>query len=271
MLNRETSIMLILVYLFYRYDELPFSKLFSRLSIFTLVASGVYLSLRKIYGLKEYYCDIYWANFNLSNPNTYIYLLLLFSVFIFLAWQKFKQKPKFLVRSARMIPFFLFIHWIIGICAETRLFLPLVPIVFPLALFSLFESKKEFKKEDKEFPTYATGFSVKYSRLWHGLLICLFLIFFFFFYQTSVKTQVANYQQKQQVYNFLKQGVHYLKQGLKEKAEVEMLNVLKLEPNNIDAHFYLGIIYAYHLFDKEKNNISLEKSFRTQSLLSASR
>lgn len=139
-LNKEIAVLLILVFLFYRYDELKLPDLLLRLGGYSLVVVGSYLGVRKYFGERPFYCDFYCFQKNFNDPRAYYYPILLFSIFLFVAVKNWQQKPKFLKRAALMIPFFVFIHWTIAIVSEIRLFLPLFPIIIPLGLHYLYPS-----------------------------------------------------------------------------------------------------------------------------------
>ncbi len=138
MLNKETTVVLILVYLFYRYDELSLKNLLPRLGGFLLLAAAGYFAVHQYYPSRPFYCAFYWYEQNFSDYRAYFYPLLIFSGFLFAAFHGWPEKGKFLRRSALMLPFFVVIHWTIAQIQEIRLFLPLFPIIIPLGMAYFF-------------------------------------------------------------------------------------------------------------------------------------
>ncbi|MEW6040113.1 MAG: hypothetical protein AB1633_01150, partial [Elusimicrobiota bacterium] len=136
--NREAPVILPLVFLFYRYDELPLKELLIKFFVYCFSAGIVYFGLPKIFGIHDAYEEVFVLWRNLRNYRAFLYPALLFSVFLFLPWKEFAARPKFLRRAALLIPFFLLMHYLITLPMETRLFLPLFPIVIPLGLMTLF-------------------------------------------------------------------------------------------------------------------------------------
>ncbi len=68
----------------------------------------------------------------------YIYPLLLFSIFWFLALLGYPRSPVFLRRMFWMVPLFVFAHLIMGIIYEARQMVPLGFIIIPMSLFFIF-------------------------------------------------------------------------------------------------------------------------------------
>jgi len=136
MLNRETAVMLVAVYFFVRWGEMPGRKLLVRTGLLGLLCIGVYVGLRLAYGYESWY---HWHELR-ENPfdlETYLYPLLFFSAFWVLAFLDWKTKPRFLRRAMLMTPLFFAIHFVVGYVREVRLFLPLLPLFIALGLLSL--------------------------------------------------------------------------------------------------------------------------------------
>ncbi len=178
MFNRETSIMLILVYLFYRYDELKIKQLGINVFSLFVVAIGTYIGIRLIYAPNKPYCDFFYFLYNFKNPLSFVYMILFFNIFLLYAWTDLKNKPKFLRRSSLMIPFFVVIHWTISIVQEIRLFMPLIPIILPLGLISIFGTEK---KENEQINLSVNSCLTKYPHIFFIAFCFLFIIFFYFF------------------------------------------------------------------------------------------
>jgi len=136
MFNRETTVMLVLVYVLVRWGELPLRMLLLRTGVLGLLCTGIYVGLRVAYGYAPWY-HWYELRENPFDPQTYLYPLLFFNAFWVLAFLDWKSKPRFLRRAMWMVPAFFAIHFVVGYVREVRLFLPLLPLFIPLGLLSL--------------------------------------------------------------------------------------------------------------------------------------
>ncbi len=136
MLNRETTVMLVVVYFFVRWGELPWKTLLVRTALLGALCMGIYMGLRLAYEYGSWY-RWYELLENPFDPQTYLYPLLFFNAFWVLAFLGWKGKPRFLRRAMLMVPFFFAIHFVVGYVREVRLFLPLLPLFIPLGLLSL--------------------------------------------------------------------------------------------------------------------------------------
>jgi len=139
-LNRETTLFLVLAYFLFRWDEAPKGRLIGYSAAYFVSWLAVYEGLRLWIGPRDYGTD-YWQYGH--NIDQWYYSLafpaLLFGVFWVMALMDWAKKPKFLTRSALIIPPFIFIHFFIANLMEARLFDVLFLIIVPLALFSLFK------------------------------------------------------------------------------------------------------------------------------------
>jgi len=153
-LNHEMVVFLILVYLFYHLGEMQVRKLIFRLLSYLATFSVIMFWLRLKYGLLPNFMDnkvhligypmwqfninLYsnlFKSFSLTHPA--LFILLIFGFFWILAFLNMKKKPKFLVKSAWVIPFYLIIQFLGANFAETRIFLPLFLLLIPLGLWNL--------------------------------------------------------------------------------------------------------------------------------------
>lgn len=180
MFNRETSIILILVYLFFRFDELNIKQLGINVFLLFIISMGTYFGIRSFYETSKPYSDFFYFFSNLKSPLSYIYTILLFNIFLFYAWYDFGNKPKFLRRSSLMIPFFLIIHWMISIVQEIRLFLPLIPIVIPLGLISMFGIEK--KEKETDIPQTNSFLTIRCHFGFIGFCLIFIMLFYLFCY-----------------------------------------------------------------------------------------
>ena len=71
-------------------------------------------------------------------------------------------------------------------------------------------------------------------------------------------SQQADYVRKEAIchYNL---GVYYLKKGQIEDALAEFLNAYKLQPQDSDTLYNIGLIYRYYLYDYERAKFFLTK------------
>jgi hypothetical protein len=136
MCNRETTVMLVVVYFFVRWDELPVRTLLLRSGLLGLLCMAIYVGLRLVYSYASWF-HWYELRENPLDPLTYVHLLLFFNAFWVLAFLDWKSKPRFLRRAMLMAPLFFVIHFAVGYVLEVRLFLPLLPLFIPLGLLSL--------------------------------------------------------------------------------------------------------------------------------------
>jgi hypothetical protein len=142
MLNRETAMLLPLIFLFLRYGTTPIRYWLPRFIASSTAAAVIYACLRIIYGIKAPYAPTsplhyWWAN--LTDWKTWIQLAGFFSIFLLISWQNWKGKPVFLKRLSCILPVFILIHFTVGYMREVRYFLPLLPIILPMALINIEE------------------------------------------------------------------------------------------------------------------------------------
>lgn len=142
MLNRETALLLPLLYALVRYGQAPLQHWAPRAAIAGALAVGIYVGLRFIYGLKEPYAETSLIHFwwvNLTDWQTWVQVLGFGHMALWIAWRRPARRPRFLQRAALLVPVFLLIHLSVGYLRETRLLLPLLPIMLPLLLLALEE------------------------------------------------------------------------------------------------------------------------------------
>ncbi|MEW6607217.1 MAG: hypothetical protein AB1414_07140 [bacterium] len=155
-LNYETIVFLILFYFFYHSGQMKFKKLIGRTISYLAIWTLVMVLIRLKYGLLPNFMDnqvhligypMYQTNLkmyanifkNISLTNGCFYIFLLFGFFWILAFLHLSKKPKFLVKTAWVIPIYLVFHFFIASFGETRVFLPLFLLLIPLGLFSIFK------------------------------------------------------------------------------------------------------------------------------------
>ena len=146
MLNRETAILLPLIFLFVRFGITPVKYWLPRFITYSFVSLSIYVGLRTVFGTKAPYAPTsllhYWL-INLTDWQTWLQLIGFFGFFLLFAWQKWREKPEFLRRMTLILPIFFLIHFTVGYMREVRYFLPLLPIILPFALINLSKSQDE--------------------------------------------------------------------------------------------------------------------------------
>lgn len=140
--NRETIGLVALLAAAARWDE------WRRLEYWRLVlglaatAAMVWLALRLGFGPREPFTELVSPALNLPENLRRagsLRALLLFGPLWFLAAWRLRSAPPFLARAMVLVPVFLVVHAGWGLLGETRYFLPLAPVVLPLALRHLFD------------------------------------------------------------------------------------------------------------------------------------
>lgn len=141
MLNRESFIFVLWAWFFYNYDRLPVKLLLTEFTLFALIALAIYFALPHYYGPRTNYVDIIQLKNNL-NPEMMLKwlkrLLAFAGPLIAASFVRFKSKPLFLRRSVGYVVIFMVANFIVGMYQETRLFLPILPILIPLGLAAIF-------------------------------------------------------------------------------------------------------------------------------------
>jgi len=243
--NRETIVLLILVYFFYRYDELQPVHLFFRTGLFTFCFYLTFLLIRKHFGPHELYGPTDWVEQNFTNYKTYLYALLLFG---FMAWwglSDLKNKPKFLLKSLLVIPFFFVIHGSIGYLNETRYYYPLLPIIIPLGLHGIFGYKKGYTEADT---MKVRNVLTKYFKYFYILMLILFIGLFKMYYD-------KNYSSYIKLYGLAKK--HYYYKKLINKGDITRSrqifdSISNDDPATENFQYSLGVDYMYVFKDYKK-------------------
>jgi tetratricopeptide (TPR) repeat protein len=249
MINRETAVLLSLVYLFYRWDELPAVTVLARSALIFFSGMGTYWLLRHIFAVKHYYADLYYLGFNLSDTRTYLYALSLFGPLLVLPFYKLSDKPKFFRRALLLIPFFLVIHYTMTIMVEPRLWLPLVPILLGGALWAIVPDELKAAPQN-EMPVRNT--LAKYSKVSYVVLFACFLAFFAAFFQYYKNMHFKDRALEKRVEGLVDSAKAYSRGQWYDNAVEELNKAIVLDPKNDEAHYQLGLIYDYDLHDAAK-------------------
>lgn len=143
MLNRETMLLIPLVWLLYRWDELPPLRCMAQFAAYCAIAFAVYFSLRFHFGPiahagAEFFAERGLTPFmhNLTIWPGYWFAVVMFGVPLSLALRNFSSQPKFMRRGLLFCPFFVIFHLFVAVFLEPRLLLPIFPLVLAPALAS---------------------------------------------------------------------------------------------------------------------------------------
>ncbi|MHB9154576.1 MAG: tetratricopeptide repeat protein [Endomicrobiales bacterium] len=257
MLNRETAVLLVLVYFFFRCDELPAKDLFLRSGAIFATGMGTYWALRKLFSIKHYYADLFYLDGNLASVHTYLYALALSGPFVYLAFKGFREKPKFLRRSLLFIPFFLIIHFTMTIMVEPRLWLPVLPLLIAAGLWAFVPG--ELKAGPLPEPAPVNNFLARFPRLNYAFLLAVFLVFFAGFFVTYKNLHMKDRDLQKRVEALITSARRYADGGWYGQAVMELDKALVYAPANDTAHYELALLYDNNIFDPRKAIYHFEK------------
>lgn len=250
MLNRETAILLAFVWLFTNWGE----RKNSAVAVETFVAGGVgmavYAILRKIFTLKPYYSDLFYLNSNLSDLRTYLYAAIIFGPFIFYAFRDLPSKPAFLKRAALIIPFFVIIHYTMTIMIEPRLWLPMLPVIIALGLWSIVP--KTMLMPDAETAPSNKNFSKRKNAGLYFALLAVFTVFFAGFFLWYEKAHLGDRRDHELSEKILTEASRLSGGGWDEAAVEQLKKGATLFPEKAEFHYRLALSYAYRIFDEKK-------------------
>ena len=247
MLNRETAVLLVFVYLFYRYDELPLGTLLLRGGAFFLVCAGTYAGLRAVFGPHEYeFTDFIFLEENTLTFMSYASVALVPGVFIAAAWKSLARRPKFLARAVLLTPFFFIIHWTSTRMWEPRLLLPLLPVLVPLGLISIFGEDSGIlaapdapRLDPTPAPPPAGHFASRHPRAALAILSAGFIALFSFFCWFNVQSHLGERRARL----LINQAAAAQKNGDTASATDLLLKAVESDPGFAQAHLSLAIIY----------------------------
>lgn len=78
---------------------------------------------------------------NLTRYKNILFPLILINVFWFFSFYRYSEKPEFIKRIMLTVPIYLLLIFMLGLMAETRLFIPVLPYVTLSSIYTLFGSK----------------------------------------------------------------------------------------------------------------------------------
>jgi len=138
-LNRETTFLVPLAYLLARFGTQPAKRVALRTAGLAGCWVGAYGGLLVSYGVHRGYTSTVKVFENLASWVPTTFALLFFGVLWVLPFLALKLKPPTLLqRAIWLLPPFVALQYLVGVVQEVRLFLPLAPIVIPLAWWVLF-------------------------------------------------------------------------------------------------------------------------------------
>jgi len=141
MLNRESFIFVLWAWFFYNMDRIAFKTLIMEFLLFALIALVVYFALPRYFGPRANYVDTIQLKNNLNPIMMWKWfgrLVAFVGPMVLAMCVRFKSKPLFLRRSLGYVIIYMMVNFIIGMYQETRLFLPILPVMIPLGLASIF-------------------------------------------------------------------------------------------------------------------------------------
>jgi hypothetical protein len=114
------------------------------------LCAGVYLGLRLILGFQTYHP--YTLPANLRDRRWLVRVTLLFGVFLVLPWLTFRRAPRFLQYTVVLAPVVFALNLLFALAKDSRLWLPLVPVLIPLGLLALLDIKTDASSEPSGSP-----------------------------------------------------------------------------------------------------------------------
>ena len=138
-LNKESTILLAFAWAVVRWRRLSWSRFAVVGGMVVLAWLAPWAGPRLIYGSREYTTDFIKVSYNLFQPETYVYPILLFGPLWLLALYGLGRAPRFLALTSLIIPVYIAVNFTVAQMLEARLLLVLAPLVIPLALLVLEE------------------------------------------------------------------------------------------------------------------------------------
>lgn len=146
--NKVTVIFLPVIYFFCWYKRIPTSRLLLR-TLTLLIPVILICGAIRLYFYPITYCtDFIQLRYNASGILKFkgwehFGILFMYGVFWIAAFKSFREKPLFLRRASLIVPLYCLGHFLISRISETRLFLPLAPIIIPMGLFYIFKKDSQ--------------------------------------------------------------------------------------------------------------------------------
>ena len=141
MLNRESFIFVFWAWLFYNIARIPFKTMIAEFLLLALITLAIYLALPYYFGSRAGYVETMQLRNNLDPLTMWKWLSRLVAFIgpmVVAMCVRFKSKPLFLKRALGYVAVYMIVMFFIGKYQETRLFLPILPVMIPIGLASVF-------------------------------------------------------------------------------------------------------------------------------------
>lgn len=257
MTNRETAILLPLVWLLYRWDDMPPVQAGLRFAGLSAVGLGAYAALRLALGHHAGYAEANSLPLNLRNPNTYIYFALLFGAVLPPVIRHWRGQPKFLRRLILFLPFFLVFHFVLPIFEETRIFLPIMPILIAGALAAFARPADQAYAAEKESVQRAFPPTTVRALYAAALLAFSAATGGYLYYLNRVQTDA--FHARGQADFYLNEGLGFAQQKAFLSAAQSWEKGLVYNPDSFPLHMNLAAVYLVHLSDPDRAGAHLKR------------
>jgi hypothetical protein len=176
MFNRETMLLIPLVWLLLRWDELPPLRCGALFAGYCAISFAIYFGLRDFYGAIPHAGAEFFAalgktplEHNLSLFRGYAYAAVWLAIPLWCACSGWSEKPKLMRRGLLFVPLFVVFHLFVAVFLEPRLLLPVFPLVLAPALAYFAPAREEAPVPVRTLPMLA--------RSGAGLYWALLLLF----------------------------------------------------------------------------------------------
>ena len=211
-------------------------------------------------GAQPYYPEFFIYMDNFTYGQTYAGLATALGVLVFLPWVGLGGRPKFLARAAGMVPFFIVVHWTVTRMYEPRLFLPLLPVILPLAIMALFGETPGIvrapaapRMDPSPQPPASHHFAARSPAAAYALLFVAFVAVFAAFCAYNSKLHLAERTSRE----LINEASAANRAGDYAEAERLLLEACELDPENALARMSPGIVYM-----RQGHPARAEKEFR---------
>lgn len=148
MLNREVAGLLLVAYVLVNWGR-PVREWAPTALAMLGAAAAAWFGLRASYGPRKNWAPTWPGHYfgaNFLEWQTWELILLFLGAWVFWAFARLRSKPVFLRRCLAMLPLYFAAHAVSGYIREVRYWLPLFPVILPLAMWSIWEPDAEGEK-----------------------------------------------------------------------------------------------------------------------------
>ena len=145
MFNREVAALLFITHVFVNWGR-PWREWLPTSAAILAAAAAAYFGIRAFYGPRRNWAPTSPAHYfatNFLDWRTWEMVILFVGAWIFWAFCGLKSKPLFLRRCLLMLPLFFLAHAMSGYIREVRYWLPIFPVILPLAMWSIWGPEEE--------------------------------------------------------------------------------------------------------------------------------